>query len=294
MKLQGALTAMITPFTADGQVDQKQLKANTAYQIEQGIDGLVPCGTTGESPTLSHDEHRQVIETVTEAAAGQVTIVAGAGSNSTTEAVALTRHAKGVGVDAVLSVNPYYNKPTQEGLYRHFMQIADVGVPVVLYNIPGRTGVTLTPQTIARLAQHSQIVAVKEATGQLDMASEIAQLCGLDDFTILSGDDSLTLPLMSVGAKGVVSVLSNLVPSRVKALTDAGLAGDYPAARALHLALFSLFKGMFIETNPIPIKTAMAIMGMDRGVVRLPMCEMDADNHKVLEALLGEHGLKAC
>jgi 4-hydroxy-tetrahydrodipicolinate synthase len=291
MKLQGAFTAMVTPFTVNGEVDWKQLVNNVNFQIEQGIDGLVPCGTTGESPTLDNDEHSRVIEEVAKAAAGRVPVMAGTGSNSTQEAINLTEHAKDAGVDAVLSVNPYYNKPTQEGLYRHFMKIADVGVPVMLYNIPGRTGIALTPATIARLSEHPNIFGVKEATGSLEIASEIAKLCDPEQFSILSGDDVLSLPLMSIGGKGVISVLSNLLPARVKALTAAGLAGDFAHARKLHLDLLDLCKGMFIETNPIPIKTAMMFAGMDTGLLRLPMCEMSQANAATLKKLLQDQGV---
>ncbi|MBL4700083.1 4-hydroxy-tetrahydrodipicolinate synthase [bacterium AH-315-I18] len=291
MKLQGAFTAMITPFTASGEVDWKQLINNVDFQIQQGIDGLVPCGTTGESPTLNHNEHSKVIEEVAKAARGRVPVIAGTGSNSTAEAVALTRHAKDAGVTAVLSVNPYYNKPTQEGLYRHFMQVAEVGVPVLLYNIPGRTGIALTPSTIARLAAHPNIIGDKEATGSMEIASEVAKLCDPEKFTILSGDDMLTLPLMSIGGKGVISVLSNLLPARVKALADAILAGDYVTARKLHLAQLNLCQGMFIETNPIPVKTAMKFKGMDTGVLRLPMCEMEEANVQRLKKLLQDEGV---
>ena len=288
--IQGALTAMVTPFR-DGRVDYAQLSGNVAFQIDQGIDGLVPVGTTGESPTLSHEEHRKVIEHVVEQAAGRTKVVAGTGSNSTAEALELTQHAKAVGADAALMVNPYYNKPSQEGLYRHFMQVADdVGLPIVLYNIPGRTNITMSPATVARLARHPMIAAIKEATGSLDIASEIANLCG-DDITIVSGDDSLTLPLMSIGGKGVISVLSNIIPAKVKALSAAALAGDFVAARKQHLELFPLFKGMFIETNPVPIKTAMAMMNADTGELRLPLCELAAENREALELLLKAHAL---
>lgn len=289
--IQGTLTAMVTPLQ-DGQVDYDRLGANVRWQVDQGVDGLVPVGTTGESPTLSHDEHRRVIERVVQAVAEggrKVTVIAGTGSNSTTEALSLTRHARQVGADAALMVNPYYNKPTQEGLYRHFMAVADaVDLPIVLYNIPGRTGITMSPPTVARLDRHPNIVAIKEATGSMDIASEIASLCGI---TILSGDDSLTVPLMSLGGQGVISVLSNLVPGRVKAMVDAAAGGDFVTARRLHLELFPLFKGMFVETNPIPIKTAMALCGHDSGQLRLPLCEMTDEHREALRNLLGQHGL---
>lgn len=291
--IAGTLTAMITPFK-DGQVDDERLTSQVSHQIDHGVDGLVPMGTTGESPTLSHGEHRRFIQRVVELVTGargdrRVMVVAGTGSNSTTEALQLTRYAKEVGVDAALMVNPYYNKPTQEGLYRHFMAVADaIELPIVLYNIPGRTGITMSPATVARLAEHPHIVAIKEATGSMDIASQIASQC---DITILSGDDSLTLPLMSIGAKGVISVLSNLIPDRVKALVDAAAAGDFATARTLHLKLLPLFQGMFVETNPIPIKTAMAMCGMDSGQLRLPLCEMADDNRVALQELLCQHGL---
>jgi 4-hydroxy-tetrahydrodipicolinate synthase len=281
--IQGAMTALVTPFKGN-KVDYAQLKKNVKFQIQEGIDGLVPMGTTGESPTLSHEEHGKVIESVVKAVDGKVKVIAGTGSNSTVEALELTKHAKHVGADGALMVNPYYNKPTQEGLYRHFMTVADkVELPIVLYNIPGRTGITMSPSTVARLAKHKNIVAIKEATGSLDIASEILSLC---DITVVSGDDSLTLPLMSVGGKGVISVLSNIIPAKVKALTAAGLAGDFAAAQKLHLQLFPLFKGMFVETNPIPIKTAMMLLGNDTGELRLPLCEPSAENLAVIKKLL--------
>lgn len=290
---QGALTAMITPFRR-GEVDYERLRRNVQYQIEQGIDGLVPVGTTGESPTLSHAEHKRVVEVVIEAARAaasrRVPIIAGTGSNSTEEALDLTRHAKSAGADAALLVNPYYNKPTQEGMYRHFSKVADeAGLPIVLYNIPGRSAVALQPQTIARLAKHPLIVGVKEATGSLEVASEIASLCDMNRFFIVSGDDSLTLPLMSVGAKGVISVASNILPARVKAMVAAAAAGDFAAARKLHFELYPLFKGLFIETNPIPVKTAMALLGWDTGELRLPLCEMASANLASLRQLLAQY-----
>ena len=291
MKLQGAYTAMITPFTTAGDVDWQQLTNNVNFQIEQGIDGLVPCGTTGESPTLSNDEHAKVIEVVTKTANGKVPVIAGTGSNSTSEAVEMTKHAKELGVDVVLSVNPYYNKPTQQGMYRHFMQIADVGVPVLLYNIPGRSAVGLSLDTITRLSAHPNIIGIKEATGSMEIASEIANECDPEKFTILSGDDVLTLPLMSVGGKGVISVLSNLLPARVKALTAAGLAGDYAKARQLHFDQLKICQSMFIETNPIPVKTAMMFKGMDTGTLRLPMCEMTDENAATLKKVLEDQGV---
>lgn len=288
MILQGAITALITPF-AQGKVDEARLRKNVEWQVAQSIDGLVPVGTTGESPTLTHAEHNRVIEVVVDAAAGRVPVIAGTGSNSTAEALDMTRHAQEVGAAASLQVNPYYNKPTQEGLYRHFMAIADaVELPLVLYNIPGRSAVALTIETIVRLARHPNIIAIKEATGSLDTASEIAVATNL---TILSGDDSLTLPLMAVGGKGVISVASNIIPSRVHQLTTLALGGQWDEARKLHLELFPLFKGLFVETNPIPVKTAWHLMGHDTGDLRLPMCPMSAANHANLLELLRKFGL---
>ena len=295
--LQGAFTALVTPFT-DGpgqEVDDQRLAQQIEFQIEGGVDGIVPTGTTGESPTLSHAEHRRVVEQSVRTAAGRIKVIAGTGSNSTSEALELTRFAKTAGADAALLVNPYYNKPSQEGLYRHFMAIADaVELPIVLYNIPGRTGITMLPQTVARLAGHENIVAIKEATGSLDIASEIASLCDSEGLSILSGDDSLTLPLMSVGGRGCISVLSNIVPQRVKALVDAGLDGDFAQARRLHLELFPLCKAcLTLATNPIVIKTAMQLLGRDTGVLRLPLCEMEEGPRRQLEQLLERSGLTA-
>lgn len=289
--IQGTLTAMITPFKS-GQIDFDRLASHTRFQVAKGIDGLVPVGTTGESPTLSHEEHRKVIEVVVLASNGATKVVAGTGSNSTTEALDLTRHAKDVGADAALMVNPYYNKPTQEGLYRHFMTVADaVDLPIVLYNIPGRTGVTMSPSTVARLAAHPNLIAIKEATGSMDTASEIASLCDMRSFTLLSGDDSLTLPLIAIGAKGVISVVSNLIPDRVKVMVDAALAGNFTEATRSHLELFPLFKTLFVETNPIPIKAAMAMNGSDTGELRLPLCKLAEEHHFILEKVLVNHGL---
>lgn len=287
----GAITALITPFAGDS-VDEQRLRNNVAFQIDQGIDGLVPCGTTGESPTLTHAEHSRVIEVVVEAAAGKVPVIAGTGSNATAEALALTQHAAKAGATASLQVNPYYNKPTQQGLYRHFMTIADQGgLPVVLYNIPGRCGVALSSETIQRLAEHPQIVAVKAATGSMDDVSDTLATCG-DKVVVLSGDDSMTLPMISVGATGVISVVSNLLPARVKAMCAAALAGDFPKAKQLHLELFPLFKGMLsMATNPIPLKAAMQLAGMDTGDLRLPMTPMDDAGVVELRRMLEARGV---
>lgn len=267
---QGALTAMITPFR-DGKLDDNRLRQQVERQIEGGIDGLVPVGTTGESPTLDFEEHERVIELTVRTAAGRVPVIAGVGANATTEALQLHEFAKKAGADGGLSVNPYYNKPSQEGLYRHFMTLADrVDLPIVLYNIPGRTGITMSAQTVARLAKHPNIVAIKEATGSMDMTSEIASLC---DITVLSGDDSLTLPLMSIGAKGVISVLSNLIPGQIKQLVQLAAGGRYSDAAALHRRLFPLMRAMFLDGNPPGIKYAMQHAELDSGELRLPMWE---------------------
>jgi 4-hydroxy-tetrahydrodipicolinate synthase len=287
---QGAFTAMVTPFASTGEaLDEGRLKANIRWQIEQGIDGLVPVGTTGESPTLSLTEHHRVIELTVLSCEGRVPVIAGAGSNCTARAVQSTKDAKAVGANASLQVIPYYNKPTQEGLYRHLMTIADsVDLPMVLYNIPGRCAVGLQMQTIERLATHPNIVAIKEASGDLELVSRIAQGT---DLTILSGDDALTLSIMKLGGKGVVSVTSNLVPSKMHALTDAGLRGDWIAASSVHHELAPLFEVLFIETSPIPVKTAMRLMGMDRGFLRLPLCEMNQANERKLHDVLTQIGL---
>jgi len=285
----GAMVALITPFQ-DGEIDFQTLEELIDFQLNNGIDAIVPVGTTGESPTLSHDEHKQIIERIIEIVDGQVPVIAGAGSNSTAEAIELTAFAKKVGADATLQVTPYYNKPTQEGFYQHFKAIAEeVDLPVVLYNIPGRCGAGMIPNTIARLAEVENIVAIKEATGSLDQASEIALLC---DITIISGDDSLTLPLASVGGKGVISVAANIVPADVKALTDLILEGDFASARQWHKKLFTLCKNMLtLATNPIPIKAAMAMLNMAPEELRLPMTPLEDNKKAVLRETLRNYGL---
>ena len=285
----GAMVALITPFQ-DGEVDFHTLDELIRFQIEGGIDAIVPVGTTGESPTLSNDEHKQVIQRIVEIVGGQVPVIAGAGSNSTAEAIELTAFSKQIGADATLQVTPYYNKPTQEGFYQHFKAIAEeVDLPIVFYNIPGRCGAGMTPETIARLAEIENIVAIKEATGSLDQASEIASLC---DITIISGDDSLTLPLASVGGKGVISVAANIVPADVKAMTDLILEGDLVSARQWHNKLFKLCKSMLtLATNPIPIKAAMAILNMAPEELRLPMTPLEEPKRTILKQTLKDYGL---
>lgn len=277
----GAFTAMVTPFR-EGRLDEARLREQVEFQISGGIDGLVPVGTTGESPTVDFKEHARVIELTVKYAQGRVPVIAGAGANATTEALELHHIAKDVGATAALSVNPYYNKPTQEGLYRHFMKLADeVALPIVLYNIPGRTGITMTAATVARLAKHERIVAIKEATGVLDMASEIRAAC---DITLLSGDDSLTLPLMSIGATGVISVASNLIPAKIKQLVKLAAAGSYQEAAALHHTLFPFIKSLFLDGNPVGIKHAMKIAGTDSGELRLPLWPASESTQAAIES----------
>ncbi len=285
----GAMVALVTPFQ-DGEVDWETLDELIDFQMENGIDAIVPVGTTGECPTLSHEEHKKVNERIVKAVGGNVPVIAGAGSNSTAEAIELTAFAKKVGADATLQVCPYYNKPTQEGFYQHFKAIAEeVNLPIVLYNIPGRCGAGLTPDTIARLAELENIVAIKEATGSLDQASEIAARC---DITIISGDDSMTLPLAAVGGKGVISVVANIVPADVKAMTDLILQGDFVSALKWHKKLFALSKGMLtLATNPIPVKAAMAMLNMMSEELRLPMTPLEDSKKEILRQTLQEYGL---
>jgi 4-hydroxy-tetrahydrodipicolinate synthase len=266
----GAMTALVTPFR-DGKLDESRLKSQIERQIAGGVSGIIPVGTTGESPTLSFEEHERVIEIAVEVAAGRVKVIAGAGGNATSEALELHRFAKKVGADAALSVNPYYNKPSQEGLYRHFMTLSDaVDLPTVLYNIPGRTGITMSAATVARLHKAGNFPCIKEATGSLDMASEILSLC---DITVVSGDDSLTLPLMSIGATGVISVLSNLLPRKVSDMVAAFAKGDTKAAAKIHNEVFPLTKSLFLDGNPVGVKYAMQLAGLDTGELRLPLVE---------------------
>ncbi len=285
----GSIVAIVTPFD-DGNVDYETLRELVDMHLRSGTDAIVPCGTTGESPTLSYEEHKQVIKVVVDEVKGRVPVIAGCGSNSTAEAIELTTFAKQVGADATLQVSPYYNKPSQEGMYRHFEAIAAaVDLPIVLYNIPGRCVVNMTADTIARLAEIEQIVAIKEASGKLDQVSEIANKC---DLTLLSGDDSLTLPIASVGGKGVISVVANLIPTDVKAMTDAILEGDFGSARKWHKKLFSLASSLLgLSTNPVPIKAAMAMMQMCSEEVRLPMVALEESQKVILRQLLVDYGL---
>jgi 4-hydroxy-tetrahydrodipicolinate synthase len=285
----GLTVALVTPFR-DDEVDFDTLRRLVDWHAEQGTDGLAPVGTTGESPTLSHEEHERVIAAVVEFAAGRLRVMAGTGSNSTREAVRLTRYAKRAGADGALMVGPYYNKPTQEGYYRHFKAVAEeVDLPIVLYNIPGRTGSNILPETIARLAELPNVVAVKEATGSMDQASQIAALCPL---TILAGDDSLTLPLLSLGGQGVVSVVGNLVPRDMKALIAAFEAGRTDEAREWHRRLFPLCRDLLgVATNPIPVKTALGLLGRASGELRLPLCPLDEAGTARIRQTLQAYGL---
>jgi len=288
MELRGVYTALVTPFK-DGQVDWQCLRKLVEFQVQGNVAGIVPVGTTGESPTLSCKEHLKVIETVIEVANGRCQIIAGTGANSTEEAIELTIEAKKLGADATLQVSPYYNKPTQEGLYRHFSVIADkVGLPVMLYNVPGRSGVAIAESTVARLAKNPKIVAIKEAAGSVDRVSAILDLC---DITVLSGDDSLTLPMMSVGAAGVVSVASNLIPAELTEMVESYANGNIAEALKLHQKYYGLFRDLFIETNPIPVKAAMAMTGLLHEEYRLPLCEMSEANREKLLATVKKCGL---
>lgn len=275
----GTYTALVTPFDDDGGLDLEALRRVIDHQVEGGVDGIVPVGTTGESPTVDFDEHQQITSACVSAAAGRIKVIAGTGANSTTEAEMLTRHAAEAGADGTLQVTPYYNKPSQEGLYRHFSKIADIGLPVVLYNIPGRTSREISMDTILRLASHPSIVAVKEATGNVDNVSCLTRETDLD---ILSGDDALTLPMMIVGGVGVISVASNVAPRPLAELTHYALAGDWANAQAVHARMHPLFTDLFIDTNPIPVKAALAMMGLIKEVYRLPMCELSAGDRERL------------
>lgn len=284
MKFQGTYTALATPFNAsDGNVDYGKLRALLEEQIAGGVEGVVPVGTSGESPTLTYEEHDKVITTTCEVCRGRIQVIAGTGANSTHEALALTKHAIDAGADATLQVTPYYNKPSQEGLYRHFCTVAELGLPVVLYNVPGRSSREIAVETVARLAKVPNIAAVKEAGGSVDRVSKIKSLC---DIPVLSGDDSLTVPMISVGACGVISVASNVMPRETSDMVRAALAGDFATARALHYRLYPLFRDLFIETNPVPVKAALAYMGKIDETYRLPLCEMEEGNAAKLKATM--------
>jgi len=287
---QGSIVAIVTPFS-QGAVDEEKYRELIEFQIENGTSAIVPCGTTGESATLTFEEHNRVIKIAVEAANKRVPVIAGTGGNSTSEAIELTKHAKSAGADATLQVTPYYNKPTQEGLYQHFYAIAKaVPMPQVLYNVPGRTSVNMLPETVARLAVLDEVVAIKEASGDLGQMATILRLCG-DQITLLSGDDIVTLPVLALGGKGVISVVANIVPKDASDLIKAWEAGHLDRARELFYQLFPLCQAMFYETNPVPVKTAMAMLGIIEDELRLPLAPMASATREKLKKALEDYGL---
>ena len=286
----GSLVAIVTPFK-NGAFDETAYRELIEFQIANGTHGIVPCGTTGESATLSHEEHERVVAFTVEVVNRRVPVIAGTGSNATDEAIAFTAHAKRAGADGALLITPYYNKPTQEGLYQHYAAVAQaVDLPLILYNIPGRTSVNMTPATIARIAKLGNVVGIKEGSGSLGQVSDIIHQCD-DDFTVLSGDDSLTLPMMALGAKGVITVTANVAPKDMAALVTAALAGNFAEARASHFKLASLFSALFYETNPIPVKEALAMMNKIEPEFRLPLTPLSSDNRKRLRQVMKDTGL---
>ena len=285
---KGSFVALVTPFQ-NGRIDVEKLEELVEFHVEANTSGLVPCGTTGESATLTHDEHELVIGTVVRKADGRIPVVAGTGSNSTVEAVHLTRFAKEIGADAALLITPYYNKPTQKGLVSHFETIAgEVDIPIVLYNVPSRTGVNMLPETVVECARFPNVVGIKEASGSIDQTVEILREC---EITVLSGDDSLTLSLMAVGAQGVISVAANVVPSMIVDLVDLAAAGDLEGARKLHFRLYPLFKTLFVETNPIPVKAAMEMTNRMSSQMRLPLSPIETAHAELLKGFLDELGV---
>ena len=286
----GSMVALVTPFK-EGKVDWQSLEALVDFHIQNGTNGIVPCGTTGESATLDHKEHHEVIERVTKAVNKRIPVIAGTGSNSTTEAVALTKEAEKAGADGALMISPYYNRPTQEGIYQHYKKVASqVGIPIIVYNIPGRTGSKIEPETLARLAEIKNVAGVKEATGSVDQAIDVIRLCG-DNLAVYSGEDSLTFSLMALGGKGVISTVANIAPKEMSELTNACLDGKWGRGRDLQLKLVPLIRSVFIETNPIPIKTALALMGKCSGELRLPLTPMSEGNLKTLRKTMSDFAL---
>jgi len=287
---KGAITAIVTPFK-NGQFDEAVYRELIELQIKGGIHGIVPCGTTGESPTLSHAEHKRVVETCIDQVKKRVVVIAGSGSNNTAEALELTQHAQQAGADAALMITPYYNKPTQEGLYQHYKTVASrTKIPIVVYNVPGRTSLNLLPETMARLAEIPHIVGLKDATGDLKQGCKTLELCG-DKITVLSGDDFTTFPLLCVGGMGVISVVSNVVPADMAGMCNAFFKGDLEGARKLHYKMWPLTEAMFYETNPVPVKTALKLMGKITGEVRQPLCLMAAANEEKLRGVMQNYGL---
>jgi len=287
---EGASVAIVTPFK-NGEVDEESFRKLIEFQIENGTDGIVPCGTTGESATLSHEEHDRIVEIAIDAVKKRVPVIAGAGSNNTKESLRLARHAYDAGADAILMVSPYYNKPTQEGLYLHYKTVAEeVPIALFLYNVPSRTGSNILPETVARLSKISNIVGIKEATGDLKQISKVFELCN-EDFIILSGDDFTTLPIMALGGKGVISVVSNIVPRDVADMTDAFAAGDFARAKELHYKMWPIAEAAFFETNPIPSKASLFLMGKIEYELRSPLCRMSDANYEKLKNVLSNYGL---
>ncbi len=290
---EGVLPAIITPFLRNSSqsLDTRGLLDNLTYLLSQGIDGVVPCGSTGESATLTFEEHEKVIELTIDKVNGKVPVLAGTGSNNTAEAVRLTKAAKDLGADGVLVISPYYNKPNRAGLIRHYTKLADIGIPVVMYNVPGRTGQNLEPDLVAELAQHPGIVGIKEASGNISQISRIIEDTQDEDFVVISGDDNMTMPIMALGGAGVISVAANVAPRRMVAMSDAMRKGDFERARKIHYELAPLFRSMFIDTNPIPVKTAVGLCGMAGGPVRLPLADLDPKKTEQLAAVLTSAGL---
>ncbi len=286
----GAIVALVTPFR-DGKVDEKALIDLIERCMAEGANGFVPCGSTGESATLSHDEHRQVVEVTVKAVAGRRKVIAGTGSNNTQEAIALTRHAKAVGADGALLISPYYNKPTQEGIYLHYKAVAEAAeLPIIVYNIPGRTASNILPETLARLCEIENIVGVKESSGNLEQIAQVALLCG-PDFDLISGDDALTLPMLAVGGCGVITASANLIPGDMAALCNAWAAGDTGRALAIHQKILPLWNALYLESNPIPIKAALALEGRIADELRLPLTKMTAHNREKLRLAMKDYGL---
>ena len=292
MKFEGSYVALITPFKSNGEVDEDKIRELVNYHIENGTAGIVPCGTTGEAPTLTFSEHEKVIKIVVEEVRGRIQVVAGAGSNNTDRAIELTKYAKELGADAALSTCPYYNKPSQRGIYEHYKKIAEEAkFPVMLYNVPGRTGVNIEAETVARLAEFPEIVAIKEATGSIEQMIRIQDLCG-DKIEILSGEDHLILPMLSIGAKGVVSVVANIMPKEMKELIEAFLKQEYKKAYKLHTELYDVSRNMFIEGNPVTVKTAMKILGkIDNDIVRLPLVSCEEKTVDKLTKMFKQKGI---
>ncbi|NLG18793.1 MAG: 4-hydroxy-tetrahydrodipicolinate synthase [Fibrobacter sp.] len=288
---KGCYVAIVTPFRDDGSINEQALRSNIDFLISKGVAGLVPCGTTGESATLSWEEHNRVVDITIDQAKGKVQIIAGAGSNNTEESIAAARHAQDKGADALLCITPYYNKPTQEGLFQHYKAISSsVEIPIVVYNVPGRTSVNLLPETLERLCAFKNIECVKEASGNVTQISEIHRRCG-DRLTILSGDDALTLPILAIGGKGVISVVGNIVPDRMVKLIDEYFKGNMDVALKIHEELLPLNQAMFVETNPIPVKTAMNLIGMNAGTLRLPLVSISERNKQELISVLCKYNL---